>query len=139
MKKRRKPKGSLTAAQLEILDVVWNADAEGATVQEVWREIADRRSLSRTTVLNQMDRLEKRGWLHRKPRDGIAHYAATVPREEALSSLAGEFVNDFFGGSASHLVLSLLGTERIDRAEIERLETLLSEAKRHAGARRSRP
>ncbi len=34
------PKGNITPVQYEILQVVWDADEEGATVTEIWREIS---------------------------------------------------------------------------------------------------
>src|SRR5262245_48873976 len=66
----REPKGSLTAAQYEIMDAVWNAGAEGVSVADIWQAISHARAIGRTTVLNQVDRLEKRGWLKRLPGAG---------------------------------------------------------------------
>lgn len=119
------PDGTLTAAQHEILEIVWNSPKAGATVAEIWREIGTRRSVTRTTILNQVDRLEKRGWLKRhEHRDGF-RYVATRTREQATSGLAEEFVDAFFGGSASDLVMSLLGTRKLNPDEIKKLRQLL--------------
>ena len=120
------PVGVLTAAQHEILDVVWNAPANGVTVTEIWQAIGDQRTVTRTTVLNQVDRLEKRGWLRRKKHEDGFRYVATQSREQASRGLAEEFVNAFFGGSASELVMSLLGSKKLTSTEIERLRDVIS-------------
>src|SRR5882724_757108 len=97
------PVGTLTAAQHEILEVVWAAADLGATVAEIWEEIGQHRQVTRTTVLNQVDRLEKRGWLKRHQHADGFRYVAKQPRQQVASGLAVEFVNSFFGGSASEL------------------------------------
>lgn len=122
------PEGSLTPIQYEIMDAVWRQETSGATVGEIWQTIADQRDVARTTVLNLVDRLEKRGWLKRRKRRGVYRYTATVAREEATALIASEFVDNFFGGSATNLVLSLLGSERLDAADVERLRRLIQSA-----------
>lgn len=122
------PEGTLTSGQYEIMEVVWDAGRAGASVADVWQAISERRGVARTTVLNLVDRLEKRGWLRRKEQDGANRYVATVTKVRTNSALASGFVQEFFGGSASNLVMSLLGTEQLDGAEIARLRKLLAEA-----------
>ena len=126
-----KPEGRLTPAQHEIMDLVWQAGQAGATVTEIWTVIAESRNVTRTTVLNLVDRLEKRGWLKRRKRKGSFHYFAAVPREAAARELAREFVDDFFGGSAGDLVMSLLGSKRLRKEDVlelrQKLDALLAE------------
>ena len=52
------PEGTLTAAQHEILQAIWNAPKSGATVTEIWQAIGELRGITRTTVLNQVDRTD---------------------------------------------------------------------------------
>ena len=120
-----KPDGTLTSAQLEILEAIWEGPSSGSTVTEIWQSITRQRDLTRTTVLNQVDRLEKRKWLRRKKHDDGFRYVATIDREQANRSLAEQFVNEFFGGSAGELVMSLLGSKKFKPAEIQRLRDLL--------------
>ena len=119
-----KPEGSLTGAQFEIMELVWEAEA-GLTVTEVWELIRQKRKVSRTTVLNLVDRLEKRGWLKRQKVDGAFRYCATTSREQTEASLASQFVSDYFAGSASDVLLSLIGARRISKKELERLKEML--------------
>ena len=119
------PEGSLTAAQHEILAAVWQSEDRGATVTEIWQAISAQRRVGRTTILNLVDRLEKRGWLVRCDDQRPCHYLAALSRKETAVFLAGGFVDDFFAGSASNLVMSLLGSKRLKSDEIENLRQLL--------------
>jgi predicted transcriptional regulator len=122
------PEGSLTSAQYEIMDVVWKSAAQGATIAEIWQAIGPRRQVGRTTILNLVDRLEKRGWLVRRDRRKPCHYLAALGREETAAFLAREFVDDFFAGSAGNLVMSLLGSQRLKPEEVDQLQRLLRSA-----------
>jgi predicted transcriptional regulator len=122
----RGPKGSLTAAQYEIMAVVWGTSAEGITVADIWQTIAKARSISRTTVLSQVDRLEKRGWLTRLPEAGIARYRAALSKQDASQQLAAGFVSDFFQGSTVEMLTALLGSNahELTKKDLERLRKL---------------
>jgi predicted transcriptional regulator len=126
------PKGSLTAAQYEIMAAVWKAGALGVTVAEIWQAIAEARTIGRTTVLNQVDRLEKRGWLRRLPGEGSTRFRAALSKEDASRQLVAGFVSDYFDGSSADLVSALLGSAAcaLTRQEVERLRKLLEQARR---------
>lgn len=128
----REPKGSLTAAQYEIMDAVWNAGEEGVSVADIWQAISLARAIGRTTVLNQVDRLEKRGWLKRLPGAGPTRFRAMLAREDASRQLVSGFVSDYFQGRAVDLVSALLGDQasELTKKDVERLRTLLDQARR---------
>lgn len=118
------PHSNLTPVQFEIMQVAWDS-ADGATVAEIWESISSSRDVARTTILNLVDRLEKRGWLSRQKMGGVFRYRPTVEREKVAAHVAGEFVDAFFSGSASELVMSLLGSHRISHDEVEQLREML--------------
>jgi predicted transcriptional regulator len=128
----QEPKGSLTAAQYEIMAVVWKAADAGVTVAEIWQAIAEERTIGRTTVLNQVDRLEKRGWLRRLPGEGPTRFRARLSQEDASQQLVAGFVSDYFQGRAAELVSALLGNEActLTPQEVQRLRKLLDQARR---------
>ena len=126
------PKGSLTAAQYEVMAVVWKSGDAGVTVAEIWQAIAESRTIGRTTVLNQVDRLEKRGWLRRLPGDGATRFRATLSKEDASHQLVSGFLSDYFDGSTVDLVSALLGSDAcaLTKKEVDRLRKLLEQARR---------
>ena len=120
------PEGKLTPAQFEILLRIWDSPT-GLTVAEIWEEVCAERTVSRTTVLNLMDRLEKRGWLSRSKDEAVFRYRAAVDRATAESQLANDFVQAFFSGSAMNMVMSLLGSKPVARSDLRKLQRLLDE------------
>ncbi|MEZ6121608.1 MAG: BlaI/MecI/CopY family transcriptional regulator [Planctomycetaceae bacterium] len=120
------PDGSLTPAQFEILQLLWDSPG-GLSVAEIWEAVRGDRDVSRTTVLNLVDRLEKRNWLTREKIEGVFRYSAAMDRRTTESQLAESFVGEFFDGSPSSFVLSLLGSGRISKAELRRLRELLND------------
>src|SRR5262249_357745 len=97
----------------------------------IWHVIGQQREVTRTTVLNQVDRLEKRGWLRRKKHEEGFRYVATLSRDQAARSMAEEFIDPFFGGSGRELVMSLLGSKKLKTSEIARLRDLLDSQSSH--------
>jgi predicted transcriptional regulator len=118
------PEGKLTPVQFEIMQLIWNS-TQGLTIGEIWDAIRSGRDVSRTTALNLVDRLEKRGWLKRRKDQGVFRYAAAVERQSAEAQLAADFVQEFFDGSATNLVMSLLGSQRLAKSDIQRLKQLM--------------
>ena len=133
-----KPQGSLTSTQYEILEVVWSRGDAGAAVAEIWRDFSERHPVGRTTILNHVDRLEKRRWLIRREDESPLRYVAALGREKTVALLAGDFVDGFFGGSARDLMASLLGSKRLKRAEIDQLQRLLESASEQPGTKRGK-
>ena len=118
------PDNKLTPVQFEIMQIVWTSE-NGVTVAEIWESISHSRNIARTTALNLVGRLEKRGWLKRKKKSNVFRYFATVDRKKTAAAVAEKFVDDFFAGSVSELVMSLLGNQKISQTEIENLRQLL--------------
>ena len=120
------PEGKLTPVQYELMQILWES-SHGLTVTEVWEKVSGSRDVGRTTILNLIDRLEKRGWLRRVKEEGVFRYQPSVDRDGTSVQLAEEFLDEFFGGSASNLVMSLLGSKRVTPAEVRRLREMLDE------------
>lgn len=130
------PQGNLSATQYEIIEAVWEYREKGATVAEIWDAISRGRGVTRTTVLNLVSRLEKRGWLVRREDEKPVRYLAALDRERTAALLANGFVDDFFSGSARQLVMSLLGSKRLRPDDIERLRHELQSASKKRGTKR---
>jgi predicted transcriptional regulator len=122
-----RPIGKLTPEQFEIMEVVWQSAPGGASGVEIWEAIAKGREVTRTTILNMVNRLQKRRWLKRTKVESNYRYVPTMDRDEVASLLAVETVDDYFGGSAANLVMSLLGSKKIGPQEIKRLRALLDD------------
>lgn len=116
----RPRKGVLTRIEFEIMEAIWDSP-NGASVAEVWELVGRARGVTRTTVLNQVARLEERAWLKRRKCEGVYRYVATANRDTASASVAAKLVDEFFGGSATELVMSLFDAKQISKAEWDEL------------------
>jgi predicted transcriptional regulator len=107
------------------MDVVW--DRGSATVQEVADALPRDLGLAYNTVLTTLRILEEKGYLrHRKSKEGRAFiYRAAVSREQASRSAVSSLLRRFFGNSAEALVLNLLDDEKLEAAEVKRIQGLL--------------
>jgi predicted transcriptional regulator len=112
----------LTTCELEIMDVLWRK--RRATVQEVCDAL--RRDVAYTTVMTMLKILEeKRGVLRREKVGRAFVYEPIVSREAVREHMASEMTQQLFSGSVKSLVLSLLGSRRVSKAEIHELKQVI--------------
>ena len=119
----------LTDLELEIMQVVWEAEPEPRTVRDVVDRLeAGGRPLAYTSVQTVMNILKKKGVLTSRPGPGRAHeYTSRLSRAEATRSMTADFVQRMFGGEAEPLLAHLLGHESVRRAELEGLKRRIEE------------
>lgn len=100
---------TLTEREAQIMDVLWrNAEA---TAEQVREALPDEPHDS--TVRTLLRVLESKGYVAHESRGKAFVYRASVPREKAQRHAVRSLLSRFFGGSAEHLVLSLIEDERI--------------------------
>src|SRR5688572_12079882 len=112
-------------AELEILHYV--QDHHPASVREVADYFAERKGHVRTTILNVMERLRKKGFLTRKKSDGIFRYFPRVSKAELSRRLIGDFINRTLGGSISPFMAYLAGEGKISEEDFRELKRLVRE------------
>ncbi len=123
-------------AELRVLDYVQRHGP--ATVRQVADHFAATESVGRTTILNVMVRLWRKGHLARAPSltpAGGHLYAAREPRPRLLRRLVAEFARDVLGGTLSPLIAHLAGSaDTLTDRDRKQLAALLKrlDAKRDA-------
>ena len=115
-------RASLGDQELEILRYV--AAYGPSTVGEVSDGFGTPQGLSRSTVVTVMERLRKKGFLHREKVEGVFRYSCPVSQDEIEGGLIQRFVERTLAGSllpfAAYFSRSnQLSTE--ERTELERL------------------
>lgn len=119
---------ALSETQWEIMNVIW--DRSQCSVADVWKLLNERRGVSRNTIQTQIVRLEEKGWLQHRDVNGGFLYSPTVSREESQQTSVQRLIETVFDGSAEGLVLTLLGGGTLSKSEAERIQKLISEARR---------
>ncbi len=116
---------TLTDAEVRVMEVLW---ARGpATVAEVASALPGRQAY--TTVLTVLRVLENKGQVRHTVRGRAYVYAAVVDRQQARRRVIDHVLTRFFNNSPRELMLSFLASERIEEAELKRLQRLISKAK----------
>jgi predicted transcriptional regulator len=110
-------------AEMEVLRYV--AEHRPVTVREVAEHLAETKGQTRTTALNVMERLRKKGHLVRRKVEGVYSYSPAVPRQQLLQGLVRDFVQQMLGGSIEPFMAYLAQDARLTEAELEELRRLV--------------
>ena len=118
------------------MQVIWR---QPASVREVADTLNEKRedTVTRTTVLKQMQRLEEKGWIKRGSGERPAKFHSTVPEQRAVRTITHSFRSRVFGGSPIAAVRQLLEGAKLTHAEFNELEAIVREAA--ASVRKSKP
>lgn len=112
-----------TAAELEILQVLWKA--KEATVRYVHEKLNDKKSVTYTTTLKIMQNMTSKGLLDRKT-EGRGHvYYPLVEKEKTRTGLLEKFLDATFSGSASEMVMQLLGNRKTTAKELQEIKAMI--------------
>jgi predicted transcriptional regulator len=117
---------TLSAAQMEIMEIVWASGEVG--VADVWKALAERRPVARNTVQTTLARLHDRGWLKARAEGNAFVYAAARKRDTVVSRMVSRLVDTAFGGSLSGLVAAIVESRRISAEEADRIRRIIDQA-----------
>jgi predicted transcriptional regulator len=113
----------------EILSIVWRL---GSVTAEAAREKLDR-TLKDSTVRTVLRRLEEKGYLAHSVDDRTFVYRPAESRQKVAGRAVKRIVDWFCEGSVEALLVGMVDSQVLDRAELQRLATRIAEAQKHAG------
>jgi BlaI family transcriptional regulator, penicillinase repressor len=118
----------ISEAELEVMEVLWAADAP-LTAADVAQRIGGGREWSDRTVKTLLGRLLGKGALAHEE-DGRRYlYRPIVARADYAARESTRLVDRLFGGRAAPLVAHLAERDRLSADDIAELEALLKELK----------
>jgi len=112
-----------TAAELEILNVIWQDGP--STVRAINDKLNGEKKVGYTTTLKIMQIMAEKGLLKRDERQRSHLYAAAAPEKQVQKLLLDRLLEQAFGGSALKLVMQALGAHKASPEEISRIRELL--------------
>jgi len=112
-----------TKAELEILQVLWEFGP--STVRFVNDKLNEQREVNYTSTLKQMQILTDKGILKRDESQMKHIYIPVEAESKTKNQLLDKFVNTLYKGSASSLVMQLLGNENTSKEDIDKIKKLL--------------
>lgn len=115
-----------TKSEIEILQVLWKHGP--STVRFVNDQLNEqKRSVQYTSTLKLMQIMVEKNLLTRDESNMKHVYASRLDENKTKSALLSRFVDSMFDGSASSLVMQLLGNKKNSAKEIREIKALLQQ------------
>jgi predicted transcriptional regulator len=119
---------------MEILKVLWERGP--SSVRAVHKLLDPAADLAYNTVQTLLRIMETKGLVRHGLEGRTFIYTACFSRDES----AAHFLDRVFDGAASQMVMSLLRSERVTPAELERMHAMIAAARRKSrGGSREEP
>jgi predicted transcriptional regulator len=115
---------SPTTRELEILKILWEQGP--SSVRAVHRLLMQKEDVAYNTVQTLLRIMADKGLVAHHAEGRTFIYTPRYSRDES----AARFLERVFDGAADQLILSLLRTERIPPAELDRMHAMIAEARR---------
>ena len=119
-----------TKSELEILQVIWQYGP--STVRFVNDTLNEqKRPVQYTSTLKLMQIMAEKKMLQRDESSMKHVYSAAIEEQQTKGVLLDKFVDVLFNGSASSLMLQLLGNKKTSPEEIQEIKDLLNKIDKH--------
>ena len=112
-----------TRAELEILQVLWEFGP--ATVRFVNDKLNEQRDVNYTSTLKQMQIMSEKGILKRDESQMKHIYIPVQAEDKTKDQLLNRFVNTLYRGSASKLVMQVLGNSETSKEDLDAIKEML--------------
>lgn len=113
-----------TRSELEILQVLWKHGP--ATVRFVNDQLNEqKREVQYTSTLKLMQIMAEKGIVKRDERQMKHVYSPAIEESRTKSFLLDKFVDTLYDGSASNLMLQLLGNKKTSKKELDAIRELI--------------
>ena len=123
----RKQSDTLTAAELKLMDVLWEKGA--VTVTEVMEALPQEPPLAYNTVLTTLRILERKGYVRHQKNSRAFVFSPVIDHRQASQSAVGYVVSRFFRNSPKALVLRILEDQKLDPSQLQRLKQMIDESR----------
>ena len=124
-KKTNESKIDPTKSELEILQVLWQYGP--STVRFVNDTLNEqKRAVQYTSTLKLMQIMAEKKMLKRDETNMKHIYIAAIEEEKTKSFLLDRFVDSMFNGSASSLMMQLLGNKKTSAKELQQIKDMLN-------------
>lgn len=113
-----------TKAELEILQVLWEFGP--STVRVVNDKLNEQRDVNYTSTLKQMQIMADKGILKRDESQMKHIYIPVEAEHKTKDQLLNRFVKTLYKGSASKLVMQLLGDAKTSKEDLDAIKNMLN-------------
>jgi BlaI family transcriptional regulator, penicillinase repressor len=118
---RKKP----TEKEMEVLHIVWEKGE--VSVKEVHEALGGETTNGYTTILKIMQIMHEKGLVTRQKNGKMHLYKAVATSENTKTQLLNKMISNVFKGSASQLVMSVLGNGKPSKEELKEIRSYLDQ------------
>ncbi|MBS1947353.1 MAG: BlaI/MecI/CopY family transcriptional regulator [Bacteroidetes bacterium] len=113
-----------TKSELEILKVLWkHGPSTVRFVNDTLNE--EKRAVQYTSTLKLMQIMAEKGILKRDESNMRHVYCPAIEEQKTKNFLLEKFIDSMYNGSASNLMMQLLGNKKTSKKELEAIKELL--------------
>ena len=116
----------LSRRERQVMDILYRE--ERASAARIRERMPDPASYSAVRALLRV--LEEKGCVRHEEENLHYVYLPTVPRDEAKRSALRHLVGTFFGGSVEAAVSTLVSSDELSKAELDRLGRLIEKRRK---------
>lgn len=118
----RKNEIQLSDAELEIMNIIWQAQGELSTAQILKSEACA--EWKRTTVSTFLSRLVEKGAICQRKEGVTCYYSALLDKADYREKKTKSFIKSFYDGSAKALALSLFKNSDLTKEDLAELREM---------------
>lgn len=121
-----KPLKKLGEAELEIMQVIWHADAP-VTSNQILEALQGLRTWQLSTLMTSLSRLRDKGFLRCDRSSGTNLYTPLIPENEYKTRESKSFLEKMYRGSLPNLVATLYSSRAIKESDVDELRKFLDD------------
>lgn len=122
---------TISEAEYEVMKIVW-ANAPIST-NEVVEKLVETTTWTPKTIQSLLARLVKKGALDYDKNGRVFVYTPLVKEEEYLEKESNTFLNRFYNGMLSSMVVNFLKQDKLSQDDIQELRRILDERSNEGG------
>lgn len=112
-----------TETELEILKVLWQHGP--STVKTVNQNLSRQKETGYTTTLKLMQIMHAKGLVLRDETHRQHIYSAAIAEKQVKQGFLNKMLNNLYQGSASQMVMQILGSQATSRNELEEIKKFI--------------
>lgn len=113
-----------TKTEMDVLQILWENGP--STVRFVHDKLNEQKAaVIYTSTLKLMQVMKEKGMLDRDETNMKHIYSPLLQEDKVKGNLLGRFVDSMFNGSASNLMVALLGNDKTSAEELKKMKELL--------------
>jgi predicted transcriptional regulator len=124
----KKPTPKPTDSELEILRVLWELGP--STVKTVNDRLNKIRLVGYTTTLKLLQIMNEKGLVNRDENERSHIYSFAIGESDIQTAMVNKLLTSVFSGSASKLVMQVLGNSNTSKEELLKIKELLNKIER---------